>query len=173
MGPTLSEVWDPSLDTPAWRWASLPGAAEAQVQEIRAELRKLPFLWCFWLPLWSGPILGVGSRMALHFYEPRYCWMCKRITDAASPHEPFFGFVSAEGAGGAAPGDEGYLCHLGAWGESPRGTFDTAVRSIARFTLLEVWCEDVPGAPSAPPLSVGYVLTDPDCELHAHFQPSA
>jgi len=96
----------------------------------------------------------VGASTQLHFFEPRYRWMCRRLCVPGEQRPRLFGWVTS---GRPCPGARGSLCEVRRMDEDPGGTFDVAIRSIATFELLEVWTETTQGIPRAAPLSVGYV----------------
>lgn len=107
--------------------------------------------------------LEVQTTMGLHFFEPRYRWMCRRVLLEAPPGtRPVFGFVNQ---GSLAPGSKGMLCEILEHTHNEDGTFDTLVKAQAHFTLLECWPEKVPNCPRAPALPVGYV------EVHEEGKP--
>jgi len=106
---------------------------------------------------------AVGEGMGLHFFEPRYRWMCQRLveTQRSQPGTPIvFAFVTG---GGACPGSTGLLCEVKRFRSNPDGTFDVNFVARSSFSVLEAWCEDVPDYPQAPPLAVG--LLDVDGQL--------
>jgi len=96
--------------------------------------------------------LHVGSAMGLHFFEPRYRWMCRRLFEDEGPH--MFGFVTT---GKCCGGARGILCNISEHTMNTDGTFDVFLTATASFSLLEVWQEDVPEFTNAPPLAVGFV----------------
>ncbi|CAJ1386905.1 unnamed protein product [Effrenium voratum] len=96
-----------------------------------------------------GCSLPVGSGMPLHFFEPRYRWMCRRLFATSPPH--VFGFVTG---GRAREGVEGVLCEVRDLSVNHNGTYDVFVVAKSSFVLSEVWLEELPyGAP----LAVGFV----------------
>jgi len=106
----------------------------------------------------SRPIPPGVSTM-LHFFEPRYRWMCKRMKEAGKPY--YFGWVT-----GFQPNLFGSLCEVNSVYEAADGTFDASFTCIARFSVVESWEESVPGMPRAPKLTVGYLKTmDPEFTL--------
>lgn len=94
----------------------------------------------------------VGEHTGLHFFEPRYRWMCRRIFDGPRPY--LFGFVTS---GGNNIGATGSLCEVITYSANDDGTYDTMVCARRTFTVLERWTEQVPGERRVPPLSVGYL----------------
>lgn len=96
--------------------------------------------------------LQVGKRMGLHFFEPRYRWMCRRILAGEPPF--VFGFVTR---GGAQEGSTGVLCEISQHVENVDGTFDVYIVAKAAFTLMEVRHEELPDNALAPKLGVGFV----------------
>jgi len=102
-----------------------------------------------------GCRFGVGEVLGLHFFEPRYRWMCERVFANQRPH--MFAFVTR---GGARPGSRGVLCEISRFRRNSDGTFDVHITARTSFTLLEVWHEEVPNQPRAPPLAVGLLDLD-------------
>jgi len=96
--------------------------------------------------------LAVGETTGLRFFEPRYRWMCQRMFAEPGPHK--FGFVTS---GGGHPGSCCVVCEVIAHHLNPDGTYSTDVRAIAKFSILEVWFEEVPGNITASPLALGFV----------------
>lgn len=148
---------------PSWRLAkSLSLKAHPKRQPFMAELKQI----CPELDISiaaQGPYLlfvmggrcAIGEHMGLHFFEPRYRWMCRRVFEGERPH--VFGFVTS---GGSCPGSTGVLCEVSQFRENYDGTFDVLFVARARFSLLEVWTEKVPEQPHAPPLAVGLLDVD-------------
>lgn len=93
---------------------------------------------------------AVGEEMGLHFFEPRYRWMCRRILATQRPH--VFAFVTC---GGPWPGSTGVLCEVSRFRGNTDGTFDVKFVARSSFSILEVWSEEVPDEPRAPALAVG------------------
>jgi hypothetical protein len=102
-----------------------------------------------------GCRMAVGESMGLHFFEPRYRWMCERIVAGKRPH--MFAFVTQ---GAARAGSTGVLCEVTSHNRNFNGTFDVHLVARETFALLEVWPEEVPDEPHAPPLAVGLVDLD-------------
>merc|ERR1712129_590302 len=98
---------------------------------------------------------AVGEEMGLHFFEPRYRWMCRRIFATQRPH--VFAFVTY---GGPCPGSTGVLCEVSRFRENSDGTFDVKFAARSSFSVLEVWLEEVPDEPGATPLAVGLLDVD-------------
>lgn len=101
----------------------------------------------------------VGEATGLHFFEPRYRWMCQRIFENQRPH--VFGFVTH---GGANPGSTGVLCEVSQFRGNDDGTFDVSFVARSSFSILEVWSEEVPDQPHAPGLAVGLLDVDGQVE---------
>lgn len=102
-----------------------------------------------------------GTCTALHFFEPRYKWMCKRLGEAPE-RPPVFGWVTS---GRPCVGARGSLCEVTKLTANRGGTYDVAIRAKASFELLEVWTETAEGIPRAAPLSIGYVRCLEDARL--------
>merc|ERR1711884_346371 len=98
----------------------------------------------------------------LHFFEPRYRWMCQRIFENQPPH--VFGFVTH---GGANSGSTGVLCEVSRFRGNDDGTFDVSFVARSSFSVLEVWSEKVPNQPHAPALAVGLLDIDRKIESPA------
>mmetsp|Transcript_63769 Transcript_63769/g.149487 ORF Transcript_63769/g.149487 Transcript_63769/m.149487 type:complete len:268 (+) Transcript_63769:55-858(+) len=96
-----------------------------------------------------GCNLVIGARMSLHFFEPRYRWMCRRLFAGEPPY--MFGFVTH---GRAKEGSRGVLCQVTDWSNNSNGTYDVQIRAEATFTLTEVWHQDLP---HSSPLALGFV----------------
>mmetsp|Transcript_36100 Transcript_36100/g.112244 ORF Transcript_36100/g.112244 Transcript_36100/m.112244 type:complete len:361 (-) Transcript_36100:83-1165(-) len=95
-----------------------------------------------------------GTCTALHFFEPRYRWMCSRLSEAHTDRPPVFGWVTS---GRPCYGARGSLCEVMKLTANRGGTFDVSIRAKAAFKLVEVWTETAEGIPRTAPLSVGYV----------------
>lgn len=146
-----------------WRLAkSLCLAAHPRRQSLATELQTL----CPDLAISvaaQGPysmfVMGcrcdVGDSMGLHFFEPRYRWMCRRMFEGPRPH--MFAFVTS---GGACPGSAGVLCEVTRFRSNADGTFDVNLVARSAFSILEAWPERVPELPRAPPLAVGLLDVD-------------
>ncbi|CAE7527112.1 unnamed protein product [Symbiodinium natans] len=96
-----------------------------------------------------GCNLPIGARMSLHFFEPRYRWMCRRLFAGEPPY--MFGFVTH---GRAKEGSRGLLCQATDWATNTNGTYDVHIRAEAAFNLTEVWYEDIP---HSSPLALGFI----------------
>ncbi|CAE7786346.1 unnamed protein product [Symbiodinium necroappetens] len=96
-----------------------------------------------------GCNLVIGARMSLHFFEPRYRWMCRRLFAGEPPY--MFGFVTH---GRAKEGSRGVLCQATDWINNSNGTYDVQIRAEATFILTEVWHQDLP---HSSPLALGFV----------------
>jgi len=142
----------------SWRLAkSLSLTAHPRRQSLTTELQNIcpeleisvaapgPYLM-FVMPCYCD----IGEEMGLHFFEPRYRWMCRRIFEAQRPH--VFAFVTH---GGPSPGSTGVLCEVSRFRGNPNGTFDVNFVARSSFSVLEVWPEEVPDEPRAPALAVG------------------
>jgi len=142
----------------SWRLAkSLSLTAHPRRQSLTTELQNIcpeleisiaaqgPYLM-FVMPCYCT----VGEEMGLHFFEPRYRWMCRRIFETQRPH--VFAFVTH---GGTCPGSTGVLCEVLRFRRNADGTFDVNLVARSSFSVLEMWCEEVPDAPRAPALAVG------------------
>ncbi|CAE7257763.1 ephA [Symbiodinium microadriaticum] len=84
-----------------------------------------------------GCNLVIGARMSLHFFEPRYRWMCRRLFAGEPPY--MFGFVTH---GRAKEGSRGVLCQATDWINNSNGTYDVQIRAEATFILTEVWHQE-------------------------------
>jgi len=91
-----------------------------------------------------------GMETMLHFFEPRYRWMCKKLLEAGKPY--IFGWVT-----GFQPSLVGSLCAVSNIYEGPDGTFDASFTCISQFSVVEYWEEMVPRMPRVPKLMVGYL----------------
>lgn len=96
--------------------------------------------------------LTIGDTIGLHFFEPRYRWMCQRMFSGSE--SPNFGFVTSSMC---RPGSHGVICEVLRHHANPNGTYDTNVKATAEFSVLEMWFEEVPDNPTAPKLAVGFV----------------
>lgn len=110
----------------------------------------------------------VGENTGLHFFEPRYVWMVRKMLSAGiapdrpsdiAPDSRTFGWVT-DFMGNET--ERGVLCEVTVVQEVGNSV-NVNFRIASHFTMLESWAELVPGRPSAPPLRMGYVqLEDPD-----------
>ena len=83
------------------------------------------------MPVFAMPArLEPGSATRLHFFEPRYRWLCRRIRADGSLT---FAFVTS---GCAGVGAVGALCVVPALRENEDGTFDAVIFSTCCFRLL-------------------------------------
>jgi hypothetical protein len=147
----------------SWRLAnSLSLTAHPRRQSLTTELQQIcPELGISiasrgpYLMFVMGCSCGVGDEMGLHFFEPRYRWMCRRLFEAPRPH--FFAFVTR---GRGCPGSKGVLCEVSRFRANADGTFDVNFVARSSFSVLEVWSEEVPNQPQAPALAVGLLDVD-------------
>eukprot|EP00438_Fugacium_kawagutii_P020417 Skav231255 [mRNA] locus=scaffold411:622954:626559:- [translate_table: standard] len=140
---------------PSWKFASkavLPAfperkALEEQLQEICPALEVSV--------KGEGPVmffvmsfrLSLGSAVPLHFFEPRYRYMCRHLAVG-----DVFGFLN-EGRG-VHCGVTGTLCEVLDLSMNSNGTFDALIMAKSKFTLAEVWLEAMP---RGQPLAVGFI----------------
>lgn len=102
----------------------------------------------------NGSMLPVGSLAGLHFFEPRYRWMCSRVLSGPTPH--VFGWVNVPDRG------LGMLCEITDHERGYDGTYDVTFRCVSIFEIVEHWEESVPASVThgrrAPALNVGYTV---------------
>ena len=92
--------------------------------------------------------LAIGRSFGMHFFEPRYRWLVRRAVDASADHPQFCYCTTTPRDGGL-----GYVCGLLQPSILPDGRANVGVLPQARYRLLRVWTEPVPGAEEAPPLT--------------------
>eukprot|EP00435_Cladocopium_sp_Y103_P073215 s176_g42.t2 len=81
--------------------------------------------------------LRLGSLLPLHFFEPRYRYMCRHLSVGG-----VFGFLN-EGRG-VHCGVSGVLCEVMDLSMNSNGTYDALILAKSSFTLAEVWMEPMP-----------------------------
>lgn len=91
--------------------------------------------------------LRLGTLMPLHFFEPRYRYMCRHLSVGG-----VFGFLN-EGRG-VHCGVSGVLCEVMDLSMNSNGTYDALILAKSSFTLAEVWMEPMP---RGDPLAVGFI----------------
>lgn len=141
-------------------------------------------LMLFSMRIWENVV--PGQQMQLHFFEPRYRWMCARLigpppharTEANRDHDstdddiqqagsqridqsapralPTFGFVTKPRN---SEGSTGVLAEIKSHSWNMDGTCDVLFTVIEHFVTLEVFEEEVPNNRRAPKLQVAYFTT--------------
>lgn len=107
-----------------------------------------------------------GKSIGLHFFEPRYRWMCQRLLEQGPPR--IFGWINR---GGPQLGATGYFCNADRFVLHASGSFDVHLRVGRRFSIAEVWGEVVPDEEFAPHLPVGYIDVADDVEVDQRLTP--
>lgn len=144
----------------SWQLAkSLSLTAHPRRQALAVEMKKLcPGLDIItaqqgpYLMFVMGSRCEVGNEIGLHFFEPRYRWMCRRLLETERPQ--VFAFVTR---GDGSPGSKGVLCEISRSRRNGDGTFDVIFVARSAFSVLEMWHEHVPDQPRAPALAVGHL----------------
>lgn len=142
----------------SWKFASkavLPAFPQRKVLEQHLQ-RQCPDLTLS--VKGEGPVmlfvmtcrLRLGSMMQLHFFEPRYRYMCRHLTVGGR-----FGFMNG---GRCSRGCTGVLCEVMELTMNSDDTYDALILAKSHFQLLEVWYELMP---RGEPLDIAFIDIDP------------
>mmetsp|Transcript_95123 Transcript_95123/g.174286 ORF Transcript_95123/g.174286 Transcript_95123/m.174286 type:complete len:300 (+) Transcript_95123:89-988(+) len=116
------------------------------------------------------PDVTLEGRLELHFFEPRYRWMCHQLLDDAEDgqlpscinedtrNRRCFGFVTEPTRGGFGSGAKGYIMEIQDYHWNMDGTCDVSLQAQSSFSVLESWEESVPKQPWASALYVAYII---------------
>eukprot|EP00747_Dinoflagellata_sp_TGD_P091293 gnl/TRDRNA2_/TRDRNA2_165004_c4_seq1.p1 gnl/TRDRNA2_/TRDRNA2_165004_c4~~gnl/TRDRNA2_/TRDRNA2_165004_c4_seq1.p1 ORF type:complete len:384 (-),score=35.15 gnl/TRDRNA2_/TRDRNA2_165004_c4_seq1:145-1203(-) len=132
------------------------------------------------------PGLEMGQRLQLHFFEPRYRWMCRRLLlsevagwDSEGLYDlmpecgskpPIFGFVTdpaPRGHGALGTGASGFLMMISSHHWNRDGTCDVGLVALQKFAVVEHSQEQVPDHPGAPPLHTAHWIRGPATNICA------